>query len=107
MDDFYRNLTIAALLQSPLSKMQAVIVAENIFNWPTHEARARFNEIADNCLLTDSGTLCVKRGDAVYAETGDRSVYISDEFLARCSPEQAAALSDAKTRLLTAQGEEG
>ena len=107
MDDYYRRLAIAALLQSPLSRVQVALIAKELFNWPMHEARARFNEMADNCLLADSGTLCVKRGDAVYAETGDRSVYINDEFLAQCSTEQAAALSDAKNKLLTTQGEEG
>lgn len=99
-DDYHRRLAIAALLRSPLSRVQVALIAKNLFCWPMHEARARFNEMADNCYLADSGTLCVKRGDAVYAETGDRSKYICDEFLAECSLEQAAALADAKARLL-------
>lgn len=103
-DSYYMNLTIAALLQSPLSRVQVILIAKNIFNWPLHEARERFNKIADNCLLADSGTLCVKRGDAVYAETGDRCEYIGAVFLAKCSVEQAAALKEAKSKLLSNSG---
>jgi len=106
-NDYYKRLAIAALLQSPLSKVQVMLIARDMFGWKQRETRERFKEIADNCLLADSGTLCVKIGDAVYAETGDRMVFINDEFLAQCSIEQAAALADAKNKLLPTQGEEG
>ncbi len=109
MNNHYMRYTIAALLRSPLvSKVQAMMTAKHLFNWPLHEVRDKFNEIADRCYLADSGMLCVRRGDAVYAETGDRCEYIGAVFLAECSVEQAAALRDAKDRLLaTIQGEEG
>lgn len=98
--DYYKAFAIAALMRSPLTKMQVMMIAKNIFSWPLSEAREKFDEIEKRHYLADSGTLCYRQGDAVYARTGDRTEYLSEEFLGRCSEEQAKALRKAKLVLL-------
>ncbi len=93
-------LVITALLESSLTEIQVMLLAKNIFNWPLEETRQRFREISSNCCLAE-GTLCVRAGDDVCVETGDRVAYIDENFLAQCSLEHAAALRKARDELMS------
>ena len=93
-------LVITALTESSLTDTQVMLLGTKIFNWPLEEARQRFRDITSKCCIS-GGTLCVRVGDDVFVETGDRRACINEAFLSMTSEERAAELRAAKEKLLS------
>jgi hypothetical protein len=86
--DFHVVITCLALKQA-LSRIPAIVAARNIFGWSLGESRENFGRAVHDRAICDNHIL-QKAGDIFLLHSGDRTIFVTEEYLSQCSPEKRA-----------------